>query len=246
MLAVAGLWMISDVQPCAVGCGRRPLVGGYTRDDLGRVSAGNDPQPAAATDTQESSTTRATSTQRMRHRLTSVEVVLPHPNPPGDDRSRTEPVKSACSVPPGRLLTEPGRLLDLAGYRVGVRTGRVRHRRALRASPAAGQQIGNRIVGLVIFLGLVWLFILTTVVLNFAGIWRRRTAWRWQGTGILIMNGVVLVNSYEDARGGPYPRTPFHSFTWPIFLTGFVLLGIGLVIQARGPRRTRWARHSGE
>jgi hypothetical protein len=101
-------------------------------------------------------------------------------------------------------------------------------------------------VGLVIFLAAVWILILTTLVLDFAGIWRRGTAWRWQGTGILIMNGVVLVNSYADARGGPYPRTPLHSFTWPIILTGFALLGIGLVVSAREPRRARRARHSAE
>jgi hypothetical protein len=89
-------------------------------------------------------------------------------------------------------------------------------------------------VGLVIFLAAVWILLLTTVVLDFAGIWRRPTAWRWQGTGLLISNGVVLVNSYANARGGPYPRTPLHSFTWPVLLAGLALLVIGLVVQARG------------
>jgi len=37
---VVGSSMISDVQPCAVGCGCRPLVAGYMRDDAERVSAG--------------------------------------------------------------------------------------------------------------------------------------------------------------------------------------------------------------
>lgn len=59
-----------------------------------------------------SSSTSETSTGDLASAMI-VEVALPHPNPPGDDRSPSEPVKSAYGVPSGRLLTEPARLLGL-------------------------------------------------------------------------------------------------------------------------------------
>lgn len=168
-----------------------------------------------------------------------MEVAWPHPDPPGDDGSRTGPVKSAYGVPSGRLLTEPAQLLGLAAYRVGVRTGRP-HQGGRRGQLTSSKtQTGKGIVELVIFLAASWLMLLTTLVVDFAGIRRRGTAWRWQGTGLLIMNSVVLVDSYADARGGPYPRTPLHSFTWPVLLTGFALLVIGLVVQVRERRGAR-------
>jgi hypothetical protein len=90
-----------------------------------RPASGNSDRSAS-----ESPATRTMSTRDLSPAAT-VAVALPHPNPPGDDRSRSEPVKNACGVPMGRLLTEPARLLGLAGYRVGMmRTGRVRQRRA--------------------------------------------------------------------------------------------------------------------
>jgi hypothetical protein len=101
-------------------------------------------------------------------------------------------------------------------------------------------------VGLVIFLAVAWILLLATLVLDFAGIWRRGPGWRWQGTGVLVANSVVLVNSYADARGGPYPRTPLHALTWPILLAGLALLVTGFVVQGREPRRQRRPRRSGE
>ena len=98
----------------------------------------------------------------------------------------------------------------------------------------------------VIFLAATCILLLTTLVANFAGILRRGKAWRWLGTGLLIMNSVTLVNAYADARGGPYPRTPLHSSTWPVLLAGFALLLIGLRVQLREPHRPGRARRSGE
>jgi uncharacterized membrane protein YhaH (DUF805 family) len=94
-------------------------------------------------------------------------------------------------------------------------------------------------VGLVILLAVSCAVLLMAVVLDFAGIVRRKPGLRWSGTGLLIMNVATLVNSYADARGGPYPRTPLHWFTWPLVLAGFALLVIGLRVQFRELHRTR-------
>jgi hypothetical protein len=93
-------------------------------------------------------------------------------------------------------------------------------------------------VGLVIILAATWIMVLTTVVLDFAGFWRRRTGWRWQGIGILIMNGVTLADSYAGVRSG--------QFTVPVILIGLALLIFGLCVQGRDPRRPRHARRYGE
>lgn len=92
-------------------------------------------------------------------------------------------------------------------------------------------------MGLVIFLAAGWVLLLAVVVADFAGIWRRGKAFRWQGAGLLIGSSVTLVDSWAQARGGPYPRTPLHSFTWPLLLTGFALFLFGLRVQFREPGR---------
>jgi hypothetical protein len=45
-------------------------------------------------------------------------------------------------------------------------------------------------MGDVIFFAAAWLLILTVLVLDFAGILRRGTYWRLQGTGLLLMFSV--------------------------------------------------------
>ena|SRR5579871_3038347 len=92
-------------------------------------------------------------------------------------------------------------------------------------------------MGLVIFLAAGWVLLVAVVVSDFAGIWRRGKAFRWQGAGLLIGSTVTLVDAWAEARGGPYPRTPLHSFTWPLLVTGFTLFLIGLRVQSRESRR---------
>ena len=94
-------------------------------------------------------------------------------------------------------------------------------------------------MGLVYFLAASWILLLAAVVADFAGLWRRGKGWRLQGIGLLIMNGLTLADSYADARGGPSPRLPLHSFTLPALVTGFALFLIGLRVQFRQPRRPR-------
>jgi hypothetical protein len=104
-------------------------------------------------------------------------------------------------------------------------------------------------VGLVIVGAATWIFILATLVLDFAGIaWPRKAwrgkSWRWMGSGILLLNSVTLADTYANARGWSYPRTPFHSFEWPILLAAFALIWIGATVQDKEPRGPRRGRHS--
>jgi hypothetical protein len=97
-------------------------------------------------------------------------------------------------------------------------------------------------LGSLIVLAASWLLVLTVLALDFAGVLRRGTAWRWQGSGLLIMNGAVLVNSFLEFRGWPYSRLhTVHWITMPAILAGAVPLGIGLVVLSRQPRKTRSA-----
>jgi hypothetical protein len=102
-------------------------------------------------------------------------------------------------------------------------------------------------LGSLIFLAASWLLILTTLVLDFAGIRRRGTAWRWQGTGLLVMNSAVLANEFLEFRGWSSSRLDtVHSITTPVTLAGAATLGIGLVILFRERRDARQAESAGE
>jgi hypothetical protein len=101
-------------------------------------------------------------------------------------------------------------------------------------------------VGLLILLAVSEAMALTALILDFAGIWRRKAGWRWIATAILLINAVPLAGSYADARGGPYAQNPLHSFELPVILTGFALLVIGAVIHDKQPRRPRRTRRHGE
>lgn len=109
------------------------------------------------------------------------------------------------------------------------------------------QQIGKGILamgGYVIAFAAVWLLILTVLVLDFAGIVRRGAAWRWQGTGLLLMFSAMLVNTFAQYRG--WSSSWVHSLMWPVMLAAFVLLISGPVVMARKRRRTRRAGYPGE
>jgi hypothetical protein len=97
--------------------------------------------------------------------------------------------------------------------------------------------------------GLLWLFALSLVVLDFAGIpipmWRSNG--RWQGIGWLLLCSVMLVKDFVEYRGWSSSR--FHtvqSITSPILLVALVLMGIGLMISLRGRRKSRQAESPGE
>jgi hypothetical protein len=83
-----------------------------------------------------------------------------------------------------------------------------------------------------------WLALLTALVLEFAGIRRRGTTWRWQGTGLLVMNSAALVYTFAQVRGWSYTRLDaIDSITFPVTLAGGAIFVIGLVVLARAGRR---------
>jgi hypothetical protein len=94
-------------------------------------------------------------------------------------------------------------------------------------------------VGLPIFLGLTWIVLLTTVVLDFAGLRRRRgPSWRWQGTGLLLCNGAVLASAFANYRQWPDRRlVSLNSITLPVLMAGLVIFLIGIVALSRERRR---------
>ena len=85
-----------------------------------------------------------------------------------------------------------------------------------------------------------WLLLLTVLVLEFAGIRRRGTAWRWQGTGLLIMNTAALIYTFAQVRGWSYARLDtLISITFPVTLAGgaFFVIGVAVLVRAGGRAR---------
>jgi len=93
-----------------------------------------------------------------------------------------------------------------------------------------------------IVLAASWLFILAVLVLEFAGILRRGTAWRWLGTGLLVMNSAALIGDLARLRGWSVSQLDtLHAITLPVTLAGFALVVIGLSVQVKA-RRNRKGR----
>ena len=84
--------------------------------------------------------------------------------------------------------------------------------------------------------------ILTVLLLDFGGILRRGNAFRWQGTGLLVMNSAALVNEFGEHRGWSYSQLhELHSITFPVTLTGFTVLAVGLFLFFRARSEERRA-----
>jgi hypothetical protein len=102
-------------------------------------------------------------------------------------------------------------------------------------------------VGSVIFLAATLLLILTVLALNFAGMTRRGTFWRWAGAGLGLMTGASLGNSFAEYRGWSSSRLDtLHWSTLPLGLAGLVLLGIGTVMLFRERRKPGRAEPPGQ
>jgi len=114
-------------------------------------------------------------------------------------------------------------------------------------------------VGSLLAFGLLWLFGLSLVVLQFTAGTRRRTGLRWQGPGwllsglrwqsigLLLLYSVMLVTDFVQYRDWPSSRLQtVHSITSPILLVALVLIGIGTVFSLRNRRKARQAESPAE
>jgi hypothetical protein len=87
-----------------------------------------------------------------------------------------------------------------------------------------------------------WLVILTVLALDLTGVLHRGTGFRWQATGLLIMNtgGDASVMAHRHGWIGSqlYALQPA---AWPVMLAGFATFLVGLIIQGRERRKARRA-----
>ena len=91
-----------------------------------------------------------------------------------------------------------------------------------------------------ICLAVSWLVLLAVLGLDFTGVRPRGTAWRWQGTGLLVMNSAVLVRTLAQFRGWSYTRLDtLDSVSFPVTLAGGAIFVVGLVLLARAGRGTQ-------
>jgi uncharacterized membrane protein YhaH (DUF805 family) len=99
-------------------------------------------------------------------------------------------------------------------------------------------------MGDVIVFAAVWLLTLTALMLDFAGILRRGTFWRLQGTGLLLMFSVLLISTFARYLGWSIGWV--HPLMWPAILAGLVFVISGLVVEGRKRRRAPRAGYPDE
>jgi hypothetical protein len=94
-------------------------------------------------------------------------------------------------------------------------------------------------LGVLVFGG-SWLLIATLLVLEWAGVLHRGAPFRWQGTGLLIMDSVIGINALTRSNGwSGGPINALQKATLPVELAGFALVMIGVFVHARGRRSER-------
>jgi hypothetical protein len=95
-------------------------------------------------------------------------------------------------------------------------------------------------LGDVVLFAAVWLLILAVLVLDLTGVWRRGAYFRWQGAGLLLIFGVVLISVFAEFRGWPASR--LHVLRMITFPLGFVFVLIGVFVHVIARRKQRDAR----
>jgi hypothetical protein len=96
-------------------------------------------------------------------------------------------------------------------------------------------------------LAATWLAILTLVVLEFAGVTRRGTSWRWGGIGVLLVVSAGVADTFAQYRGWSFSRIDsVNSITIPVAVAGFILLSVGTVMRAREQRKRGQAESRGK
>lgn len=96
-------------------------------------------------------------------------------------------------------------------------------------------------LGVFVFAG-SWLIILTVLVLDLTGVLHRGTGFRWQATGLLIVDTAVDASGFAQLHGWAGSQIyALQSATWPLMLAGFATVIVGVIIQGRERRKARRA-----
>ena len=108
--------------------------------------------------------------------------------------------------------------------------------------------MGKGIMGFVIFQAAACILLLTTLMLDFAGIRRRGTYYRWQGSGLLIIISAGMISTIAHLRGWSHDQLVdvIDPITGLMGLTGAALVVRGLVVWVSEPRRGKQAGNPGE
>jgi hypothetical protein len=105
------------------------------------------------------------------------------------------------------------------------------------------RQTGEVLVPLGVFvLAGSWLIIVTLLVLDLSGVLHRGTGFRWEATGLLIINTAVDASGFAHLHGWTGRQIyALQSATWPVMLAGFATVIVGVTIQERERRKARRA-----
>jgi hypothetical protein len=94
------------------------------------------------------------------------------------------------------------------------------------------------IVTLEVVLAAAMCLLVAVLVLHWTGLWRRGPQFSWQGAGILLIMGNLLVSQFADSRRWPSSRVhALRSIGWPVILAGVVLVIVGMLVQGRARSR---------
>jgi hypothetical protein len=85
-----------------------------------------------------------------------------------------------------------------------------------------------------------WLLILTLLALDLAGVLHRGAPFRWQATGLLIIDSAVGISAFTHRyRWSGGPIATLQKATIPVLLAGLALVTIGVFVHVMGRRRDR-------
>jgi hypothetical protein len=87
-----------------------------------------------------------------------------------------------------------------------------------------------------------WLLILTVLALDLTGVLHRGTGFRWQATGLLIMNTAGHASAFAHHHG--WAGSQMAALDWatlPMMLIGFAAFIVGLIVRVREPSKARRA-----
>jgi hypothetical protein len=102
-------------------------------------------------------------------------------------------------------------------------------------------------VAVVVVVAATWLLFLAVLIVDFAGITRRGTFWRWGAIGVLLVESAGVAGTFAQYRGWSSSRIDsVNSITIPLAVAGLVLISVGAVMRARERREAGQPESSGE